>query len=423
MAPPLDPVRARATSNDRHGLRAAAVAAASCFAAAAIASRFAAAPAAAVVHAAHLGLRSGRRGAAHGHDGSAGHRAGARFAGARLGARRERRRARARRRDHHHRAALDLRGAARRVAGTRVRGRSRSARIRSSGADHQRNAARRIRRARRATCTAGDPVGRALLPAGAGGRWPRRPQRSDRADGAGTQAGGGGCSARARDRRRGATRGTARAVACIACVVGGRRRRARLRREPARSRVPRSAVADTRQWAVGALRRARHVPRGCARPAHDRRFANAEPRALRERADVYPNTVANASWTLPGHASLFTGRYLAHHRTDFTTEPGFAPRLAADIPTAAELFAAAAGPPRASRRTESSTRASGLARGCQRYQNPGTTLWLQGADRARLADLAGDSTRAPARCTSCCCETIRHQRERERRRDRRRRAA
>jgi choline-sulfatase len=93
-------------------------------------------------------------------------------------------------------------------------------------------------------------------------------------------------------------------------------------------------------------------------------------------ADVFPRAVANASWTLPGHASLFTGRYLASHRTDRTTEPGFAFDLAPSIPIVHETLA------ERGYRTVCYT-ASGfvgkptrLSRGCQRYRNPGRA-WVR----------------------------------------------
>jgi arylsulfatase A-like enzyme len=96
---------------------------------------------------------------------------------------------------------------------------------------------------------------------------------------------------------------------------------------------------------------------------------------LAAHADVFPDVIANASWTLPGHASLFTGLLLAHHRTDQTDEPGFSSRLAPGIPTLHQLLG------RRGYRTTCITAngivglTSGLARGCQRYRNPGR-IWL-----------------------------------------------
>jgi arylsulfatase A-like enzyme len=97
--------------------------------------------------------------------------------------------------------------------------------------------------------------------------------------------------------------------------------------------------------------------------------------AFSKRSDVYSNAIANASWTLPGHASLFTGRTLAHHATDATGRPGFAHQLRDEIPTVHELLSASG------YRTTCITAnpiigfRTGLARGSQRYCNPGR-MWM-----------------------------------------------
>jgi arylsulfatase A-like enzyme len=124
---------------------------------------------------------------------------------------------------------------------------------------------------------------------------------------------------------------------------------------------------------------------------------------LARRADVFDDAIANASWTLPGHASLFTGLTLGHHRTDQSAAPGFGSTLPAEIPTVHELFA------RQGYRTACITAngivgaGSGLARGCQRYANPsrdwlnallpwrllGETLASSGAFSSLALDLAG----------------------------------
>ena len=103
-------------------------------------------------------------------------------------------------------------------------------------------------------------------------------------------------------------------------------------------------------------------PAGVSATPQLARFASA--------ADVYPAAIANASWTLPGHASLLTGRYVAHHATDETSEAGFAPYLSPSIPLLHEILA------RHGYRTACYTAngfvgpTTGLSRGCQRYRNP-----------------------------------------------------
>ena len=69
--------------------------------------------------------------------------------------------------------------------------------------------------------------------------------------------------------------------------------------------------------------------------------AEAMPRvtAFTDSADHFRRAIANASWTLPGHASLFTGTRLIEHRTDVTPMPGFRPTLDPDLPTLQEQLA------------------------------------------------------------------------------------
>lgn len=106
-------------------------------------------------------------------------------------------------------------------------------------------------------------------------------------------------------------------------------------------------------------------------------------------ADVHTHAIANGSWTLPGHASLFTGRFLAHHHTDLTTLPGFSPALAASYPTAAELFGRAGWSTACISANAIVGLRNGVARGCQRYQNPGRA-WLARTTEQRLVDLVGE---------------------------------
>lgn len=107
-------------------------------------------------------------------------------------------------------------------------------------------------------------------------------------------------------------------------------------------------------------------------------------------SDVYPNAIANGSWTLPGHASLFTGLTLSRHRTDQTAEPGFNPSLSPELATSHEVFA------RHGYRTVCITAnaivgmGSELARGCQRYNNP-TRHWLTRLTSLGLINLVSES--------------------------------
>jgi arylsulfatase A-like enzyme len=107
-------------------------------------------------------------------------------------------------------------------------------------------------------------------------------------------------------------------------------------------------------------------------------------------ADVSPNAVANGSWTLPGHASLFTGLTLSRHRTDRTLEPAFSTFLPPELPTSHELFA------QHGYRTSCIVAngivgmGSQLARGCQRYRNP-SRHWLTNLSLLGLVNLATES--------------------------------
>lgn len=114
---------------------------------------------------------------------------------------------------------------------------------------------------------------------------------------------------------------------------------------------------------------------------------------LARDSDVYVNAVANASWTLPGHASILTGRLVSQHHVDITSEPGYSLSLDRRIPTAQELFG------REGYRTSCIVAnpgldpgGSNLLRGCQRYQNPGRA-WILSLLPLRLADLASPSSR------------------------------
>jgi len=113
---------------------------------------------------------------------------------------------------------------------------------------------------------------------------------------------------------------------------------------------------------------------------------------LAGQADVFESAVANASWTLPGHASLFTGLFVSHHRTDLTPQPGFAAALPGDIPTVAELLGGAGYRTTCVSANPIVSFSSGLARGCQRYHAP-SRIWLQSVLPLRaLRTLAGDAS-------------------------------
>jgi arylsulfatase A-like enzyme len=114
---------------------------------------------------------------------------------------------------------------------------------------------------------------------------------------------------------------------------------------------------------------------------------------LAQRSDVYVDAVANASWTLPGHASLLTGRYVAHHGVDLTVLPSFAPVLTPAVPSAPRLFAVAGWSTACVVANGIVNLPSGLAVGCQRFANPGR-IWLESTLPLRLVSLAADSTAA-----------------------------
>ena len=83
-------------------------------------------------------------------------------------------------------------------------------------------------------------------------------------------------------------------------------------------------------------------------------------------ADVYTHAISNASWTLPGHASIFTGQPLGRHRTDFTAQPGFHASLPADLPTVHQIFKANGYQTFCVAADNVLSPATGLLRGCQR---------------------------------------------------------
>ena len=105
---------------------------------------------------------------------------------------------------------------------------------------------------------------------------------------------------------------------------------------------------------------------------------------LASRSDTSFDAIANASWTLPGHASLFTGLALSEHRTDVTGEPGFSPRLPTEVTTAAEIFRAAGYRTTAVVANPVVTHSSGLLRGFERYVVPDHT-WVRDLLGVRLA--------------------------------------
>ena len=107
---------------------------------------------------------------------------------------------------------------------------------------------------------------------------------------------------------------------------------------------------------------------------------------LAAEADVYRHAIANASWTLPGHASLFTGRFLSGHRTDVTYEAGFSAALPPHLPTLQERFAAAGWDTACITANGIVSFRTGLARGCRRYRNPGRA-WTRALLPIRLVNL------------------------------------
>ena len=110
-------------------------------------------------------------------------------------------------------------------------------------------------------------------------------------------------------------------------------------------------------------------------------------------ADVYTHAISNASWTLPGHASIFTGQPLARHRTDFNTQPGFHVSLPPELPTAHQIFKANGYHTSCIAANGVIAPATGLLRGCQRFYHPGGT----GSQRASPSDWASSSVRAVLR--------------------------
>ena len=114
---------------------------------------------------------------------------------------------------------------------------------------------------------------------------------------------------------------------------------------------------------------------------------------LARDSDVYTNAVANASWTLPGHASILTGRLVSQHRLDITFEPGYSLNLAPDIPTAHELFGRAGYPTACIVANPGvGPGPSNLLRGCLRSRNPGRD-WVLSLLPLRLVDLASRGSR------------------------------
>ncbi len=98
---------------------------------------------------------------------------------------------------------------------------------------------------------------------------------------------------------------------------------------------------------------------------------------LAAHSDVFTRAVANASWTLPAHASLFTGSRVSRHRVDMTSVSGYGSKLTPSLSTVHERF---------SRRGYGTSciaangivgPASGLVRGCRRYRHPGRAWILQ----------------------------------------------
>jgi len=103
-------------------------------------------------------------------------------------------------------------------------------------------------------------------------------------------------------------------------------------------------------------------------------------------ADVYTHAISNASWTLPGHASIFTGQPVARHRTDFTTQPGFHASLPADLLTVHQIFKANGYQTSCVAANGVLSPATGLLRGCQRYCHPGRD-WIAATLPFRLGRL------------------------------------
>lgn len=99
--------------------------------------------------------------------------------------------------------------------------------------------------------------------------------------------------------------------------------------------------------------------------------------AVAASGDLFERAVANASWTLPGHASLFTGRRVSGHRLDMTSSAGFVSSLDPALPTLHERLAETGYTTACLSANGIVGPASGLARGCRRYRHPGRAWTLQ----------------------------------------------
>lgn len=113
---------------------------------------------------------------------------------------------------------------------------------------------------------------------------------------------------------------------------------------------------------------------------------------LARGADVFTDAVANASWTLPGHTSLFTGHRLSEHHTDLTSAPGFGPRVPDKILMTQEYLAARGYRTSAVVGNPIVGPSSRLSRGFQRYVNPGRG-WMLATVPIRLAHILSPGTR------------------------------
>ncbi len=100
---------------------------------------------------------------------------------------------------------------------------------------------------------------------------------------------------------------------------------------------------------------------------------------LAAESDVFTRAVANASWTLPTHASLFTGLRVSRHRVDMTSADGYGSRLDASLPTLHERLAGWGYATSCITANGIVGPASGLTRGCARYRHPGRAWTLQTA--------------------------------------------
>jgi arylsulfatase A-like enzyme len=103
-------------------------------------------------------------------------------------------------------------------------------------------------------------------------------------------------------------------------------------------------------------------------------------------ADVYTHAISNASWTLPGHASIFTGQPLSRHRTDFTAVPGFHASLPTSLPTMHQIFGANGYQTACVAANVALAPATGLLRGCQQSCHPGRE-WIVSSLPIRLGRL------------------------------------